>query len=40
LYIFTVQIVLNQGLAIAFRITIPVAVDTNHRMIRKFDADA
>jgi hypothetical protein len=40
LYIFAVQIVLNQSFAIAFRITIPVAVNTYHRVIRKFDADA
>jgi hypothetical protein len=40
LYIFAVLIVLNQNLTVASRITIPMTVDTDHRMIRKFDADA
>jgi hypothetical protein len=31
---------LNQSFTITFRITIPMAIDTDHRVIRKFDADA
>ena len=40
LHIFAVQIMLNQNLTIASRISIPMTIDTDHRMIRKFDADA
>jgi hypothetical protein len=40
LYVFAVLIVFYQNLTIAFRISIPMTVDTDHRMIRKFDADA
>jgi formate-dependent nitrite reductase membrane component NrfD len=40
LYIFAVLIVFYQNFTIALRISIPMAVDRNNRMIRKFDADA
>jgi hypothetical protein len=40
LYIIPVLIVLNQDFAVVLYITIPVAVDANHRMVSKFITDA
>jgi hypothetical protein len=40
LYVFTVLIVLYQSLTCTGRIVIPMAVDTNHRMIREFVTDS
>jgi len=40
LYIFPVLIVLNQDFAVVLYITIPVAVDANHSVVRHFDSDA
>jgi hypothetical protein len=40
LNIFTVLIVLYQNATVVLYITIPVAINTDHRMIRKFITDA